>query len=98
MTLQEVRTYLQTLYSSSSDSSEASYKKRDCPSEGFAFSNNFCCINNNGINNKYHHAKSFGSNNSNNRQVSCLVRNVTLRLNTLAIRWQGLKSQLSSST
>lgn len=78
MTLQEVRTYLQTLYSSSSDSSEASYKKRDCPSEGFVFSNNFCCINNNGINNKYHQAKSFASNNSNNRQVSYLVCKLTL--------------------
>ncbi|XP_030766171.1 probable serine/threonine-protein kinase DDB_G0278845 [Sitophilus oryzae] len=66
MSLQEVRNYLQTLYSSSSDSSEpieSNYRKRtsNCTNGAFVINNNNNNINNN---NKYH-----------SRSIGCLGNN-----------------------
>ncbi|CAG9770399.1 unnamed protein product [Ceutorhynchus assimilis] len=61
MTLQEVRTYLQTLYSSSSDSSDTKdfscRKKNNCANGTLVATNN----NNNNINKKYHLTRNIGS-------------------------------------
>lgn len=61
MTLQEVRTYLQTLYSSSSDSSdtkEISCRKKNCVNGAFVATNN---NNNNNNNNHKYHARGIGN-------------------------------------
>ncbi|XP_050295759.1 uncharacterized protein LOC126735718 [Anthonomus grandis grandis] len=64
MTLQEVRTYLQTLYSSSSDSSEkeVNYRRKDCITSYTSNNNNI------NINNNKYNSRNMGNNQlSNNR-------------------------------